>query len=149
MNTQDRRRRRGFTLTELMVALTIITIMTGVIALNVVKYVEKARVQRAVADVKVLAAAVMEYDADHRRYPTPEQGLEALVRKPTRPPVPAEYPAGGYLQTDNLPLDPWNRPYVYVTPGPEGRPFEILSLGRDGVVGGMGQDADISNLIAQ
>lgn len=149
MKRQALRARRGFTLTELMVALTVITILTGVIALNVVRYVEKARVQRAVSDVKVLATAVMEYEADHRRYPTLEQGLEALVRKPARPPVPAEYPAGGYLQTDNIPLDPWNRPYVYVVPGPEGRPFEILSLGRDGVVGGQGQDADISNLIAQ
>jgi general secretion pathway protein G len=85
------------------------------------------------------------FRAEQGQLPTQEQGLEALVRKPTLPPVPEKFPAEGYLNSPNLPPDPWKHPYIYLVPGRQNEPFEIISYGSDGEPGGQGDAADITS----
>ena len=83
---------------------------------------------------------------DNGRYPTGQQGLEALCRKPTTAPIPPAYEEGGYLKKPGIPRDEWGNAFVYMVPGPDGTPYEILSYGSDGEPGGEGEAADISSL---
>ncbi len=136
----------GFTLVEMMVVLAIIVMLVGIVSVNVVRFQGRARVDTARVQLRQLQQALRLYYTDHGRYPTEDQGLEALVRRPTRPPVPADYPEDGYLDSREVPRDPWGRPYVYVSPGRDGAPFEVLTYGRDGRPGGSGEDAAISTL---
>lgn len=141
------RKRSGFTLAELLVVLTILMILGGLVSVNVIRHAQKAKVQGATVQVKLLASAIRQYQMEQGRIPTMEQGLDALVRKPTKPPVPADYPAEGYLvDTQSVPPDPWGRPYQYAVPGRGGMSFEVYSLGSDGEPGGEGDAADISNI---
>ena len=141
------RKRSGFTLAELLVVLTILMILGGLVSVNVIRHAQKAKVQGATVQVKLLASAIRQYQMEQGRIPTMDQGLDALVRKPAKPPVPADYPAEGYLvDTRVIPLDPWGRPYQYVVPGRGGMSFEVYSLGSDGEPGGEGDAADISNI---
>ena len=135
----------GFTLVEILVVLAIISLLAGVVALNVAPQLNLGKEGKAKAQIQTLATALQTYCIAHRGYPTQEQGLEALVQRPTVPPVPDNYPAGGYLQSRTLPRDPWGNPYVYLVPGRLGEPFEILTFGADGIEGGTGADADISS----
>ncbi|MGA0332490.1 MAG: type II secretion system major pseudopilin GspG [Kiritimatiellia bacterium] len=137
---------QGFSLIEVLVALVIIAIMGSVVALNLVGTTEDAKIKSTQAEIQTLATALTLYKAQQGFLPSQQQGLEALVRAPTSAPVPPRYPQGGYLQSVEVPLDAWDRPYIYLSPGRENQPFEIISYGADGMEGGSGADADLSNL---
>lgn len=136
----------GFTFVELLVVILIIAILATTVTLVVRNLPAKARMAKARTDVAMLAQAVDTYAAEQGRVPTAEQGLLALCKAPDLPPVPKNYPPEGYLNRLDVPKDPWGNPYVYMVPGPEGKPYEILSYGGDGEPSGDGEDADISNL---
>jgi general secretion pathway protein G len=135
--TRLRRRRRrarkteeGFTLVEMMVVIVIIGLLATIVIINVMPAADRAAVTKARADIATLEQAVDMYRIDNLRYPTSEEGLQALV-------------AGNYLR--RLPNDPWTNAYRYAAPGPEGKPFLISTLGADGREGGDGENADITN----
>jgi general secretion pathway protein G len=130
----------GFTLIELMVVLVIIGVLAALIVPNVLERADDARVTAAKTDVNNLMQALKLYRLDNQRYPTGEQGLQALVAKPAAPPVPPNWKP--YL--DKLPNDPWGRPYQYLNPGVKGE-IDVMSLGADGQPGGEGKNADIGS----
>ncbi|HUQ84089.1 MAG TPA: type II secretion system major pseudopilin GspG [Gemmatimonadaceae bacterium] len=136
------RRRSGFTLLELVVVIIVLGLLAGIVAPQIVGRLSEAKSTAARTQVELLSVALDGYRLDNGGYPTTEQGLAALREKPTRSPLPANW-RGPYLRKD-VPLDPWGRAYVYRAPGernPNG--FDLLSLGRDGKVGGDGEDADV------
>lgn len=149
LTSPAREARRGFTLVEILVVIAIISLLAGVVLLNIAPQIGMGSQAAAKAQIQVLASALNTYRMAHGQYPTQTQGLDALVRKPDREPIPANYPAGGYLNSRTLPLDPWKRPYLYLTPGRQDEPFEILCYGADGEPGGEGADADISSSDAE
>ena len=145
LNREPRAPRAGFTLVEILVVIAIISLLAGVVLLNIAPQMGLGSQAAAKAQIQVLSSAVTTYRMAHGRYPTQQQGLEALVRKPAEEPVPQNYPEGGYLNSRTVPLDPWKRPYLYLCPGRQNEPFEILSYGGDGEPGGSGADADLSS----
>ena len=149
LNRETRAPRAGFTLVEILVVIAIISLLAGVVLLNVAPQMGLGSQAAAKSQIQVFSSAIDTYRMAHGRYPTQQQGLEALVRKPSQEPVPENYPDGGYLNGRNIPLDPWKRPYVYLCPGRQNEPFEILSYGADGEPGGSGGDADLSSVNAQ
>ncbi len=134
------RRAVGFTLIELMVVLVIIGVLAALIVPNVLDRADDARVTAARTDISNLMQALKLYRLDNQRYPSSEQGLQALASKPGTEPVPPNWKP--YL--DKLPNDPWGRPYQYANPGVKGE-VDILSLGADGQPGGEGKNADIGS----
>ena len=130
----------GFTLIELMVVLVIIGVLAALIVPNVLDRADDARVTAARTDVNNLMQALKLYRLDNQRYPTGEQGLQALVARPTAGPVPPNWKP--YLE--KLPNDPWGRPYQYLNPGVQGE-IDVMSLGADGQPGGEGKNADIGS----
>jgi general secretion pathway protein G len=138
-------RRSGFTLIEILIAMTIIGILSGVVGLSVAGYLRKAKLTAAHSQIKTFQTALQMYKAAHAQYPGTAQGLEALCMEPKIPPLPKDYPAEGYLESRKLPDDPWGHPYVYLVPGRKGEPYEIISYGSDGEEGGTGEAADISS----
>jgi len=133
---------RGFSLVEILVVLVIMGLLISIVAPTVLNRADEARVQKSYADFKAIETALKIYRLDNYVYPTTEQGLEALVEASSLDPEPRNFKAGGYLQ--QVPLDPWGRPYLYLSPGEKGE-IDIYSLGADGVAGGEDQDADIGN----
>jgi general secretion pathway protein G len=131
----------GLTLIEMIVVLAIIALIAGLIVPNVIGRPDEARVTVAAADLRTVSAALKMYRLDNGGYPTTEQGLEALAERPTSAPLPRTFPEEGYLA--EVPRDPWDRPYVYKSPGANGG-FDLMSLGKDGKPGGEGIDADIT-----
>ena len=131
---------RGFTLIELMVVLVIIGVLAALIVPNVLDRADDARVMAARTDTSNLMQALKLYKLDNQRMPTPEQGLAALITKPTSGPIPANWKP--YLE--KLPNDPWNRPYQYLNPGIKGE-VDVMSFGADGVAGGEGKNADVGS----
>lgn len=134
------RLRRGFTLIELMVVLVIIGVLAALIVPNVLERADDARTVAARTDVNNLMQALKLYRLDNQRYPSVEQGLDALLRKPASGPPPPNWKP--YL--DKLPNDPWGRPYQYLNPGLKGE-VDVLSFGADGQPGGEGRDADVGS----
>ena len=132
----------GFSLVEILVVLVIMGLLISVVAPNVLNRADEARVQKVQADFKAIETALKIYRLDNYVYPTTEQGLQALVEKSTLDPEPRNFKDGGYLQ--ELPLDPWGRAYLYLSPG-ERSEIDIYSLGADGLSGGEDQNADIGN----
>jgi general secretion pathway protein G len=130
----------GVTLIEMMIVLVIIGIVAALVVPNVIGRPDEARVAVAGSDLRTIAASLEMYRLDNRAYPTEEQGLRALAERPTAPPVPPNWVAGGYLP--NVPTDPWGNPYLYQRPD-SGSKYELISLGADGAPGGGGVDADI------
>lgn len=135
-------RQAGFTLVEIMVVVIIIGLLAGIVVPNVMDNLDKANIQKARADFSSLQTALKLYRIDNFTYPTTEQGLEALVSKPSIAPVPRQYKESGYI--DNLTKDPWGNDYQYMSPADDNKEYDIYSLGADGVSGGEGQNADIS-----
>ena len=134
-------RRLGFTLLELLVVIVIIGLLAGYVAPRYFSQVGRSEIQVARAQIDFLEKALDQYRLDVRRYPTSEEGLEALMTKPSG----ADSWQGPYLKKA-VPNDPWGRAYVYRVPGAKGE-FEVISLGRDGKPGGTGEDADIGTSV--
>lgn len=134
-------RQQGFTLIEIMVVVIIIGMLAGIVVPNVMDSLDKASTKKARADFNSLQTALKLYRIDNFNYPSTEQGLEALVSKPSLAPVPRNWKEGGYI--DSLQKDPWGNEYQYMSPG-EGHEYDIYSLGADGISGGEGQNADLS-----
>ena len=132
----------GFSLLELMVVVVILSILALVVVPRVIDRPDQARVARAQSDIAAISSAVNLYRLDNFRYPSTEQGLQALVTKPTSEPVPPNWATNGYM--DRLPVDPWGQPYQYLEPGVHGD-FDVFSYGADGAPGGTGIDADIGS----
>lgn len=135
----------GFSLIEVLVVIVIITILASIVMVNVLNKPGEARVAAARMQLKQVQEAVHLYKLQQSRFPTVQQGLVALVAPPSIEPVPQSYPVGGYLDSPDLPQDPWGNEFVYLIPGRRNEPFEIISYGRDGEPGGDGEDADLSS----
>jgi general secretion pathway protein G len=131
---------RGFTLIELMVVLVIIGVLAALVVPNVLDRADDARVTAARTDIANLMQALKLYKLDNQRYPTAEQGLQALVVKPSAGPTPPNWKP--YLE--KLPNDPWGKPYQFVNPGVKGE-IDVFSFGADGQSGGEGKNADIGS----
>jgi len=132
------KKQSGFTLIELMVVVAILGILATIVMTNVVGKDDQARVTTTKTSLGAVANALQMYKLDNHKYPTTDEGLEALV---TRPASAKTFPDGGYLK--KLPEDAWGNPFRYFAPGDAGRPFELYSLGADGAEGGDEFNADI------
>lgn len=136
-------RNYGFTLIEIMIVIVIISVLIGLVAPNILGRVDEARATAAKADINTLEQALEMYKLDNYRYPTTDQGLQALVTKPDGSPEPKKWNPAGYLKK-KVPSDPWGGEYQYLRPGSVGA-YDIFSFGADGREGGEGYDRDISN----
>ena len=134
------RPQRGFTLIELMVVLVIIGVLAALIVPNVLDRTDDARSTAARTDVNNIMQALKLYKLDNQRYPSAEQGLQALIARPSTPPVPGNWRP--YLE--KLPNDPWGNPYQYLNPGVRGE-IDVMSFGADSQSGGEGKNADIGS----
>lgn len=132
----------GFTLIEILVVVVILGILASIIIPKIMTRPEEAKRIKAKMDIKAIETALNLYRLDNDVYPSTEQGLEALVTKPTTGVIPKNWKEDGYL--DKVPKDPWGNPYVYLSPGVN-KEFDLESYGTDGVDGGEGKDADIEN----
>ena len=135
-----RTRASGFTLIEIMVVIVILGVLAALIVPRVMNRPDEARVVAARQDIASIMQALKLYRLDNQRYPTTEQGLQALVTRPTAGPPAPNWKA--YL--DKMPIDPWGKPYQYLSPGIKGE-IDVFSLGADGQPGGTGVDADIGS----
>jgi general secretion pathway protein G len=136
------RNNAGFSLVEILVVLVIMGLLISVVAPTVLNRADEARVSKVLADFKNIETALKIYRLDNYVYPTTEQGLEALVEASTLDPEPRNFKEGGYLE--EVPLDPWGRPYLYMSPGEHGE-VDLYSLGADGLAGGEDQSLDLGN----
>lgn len=134
----------GFTLLEIIVVVFILSILVALVAPRIIGRTDDARIADARLQIKNFETALKLYKIDNGFYPDTQQGLDALVEKPTTGRIPPKYPAGGYLEKKKISSDPWGNPYAYVCPGLQGD-FDIFSYGADGKEGGEGKDADINN----
>lgn len=134
---------RGFTLLEVMVVLAIIGGIMALVATNIIGSAGDARVKTTQSQIKLIENALDLYKLDNYTYPTTEQGLEALVKKPSSSPEPKNYKSGGYLKGNNVPTDSWGNEFLYFLDKGQ---YEIVSLGADGQEGGEEEGADISSL---
>lgn len=130
----------GFTLIEVMVVVVILGILASIIVPKIMDKPDQARVVKAREDIRAIVAALQMYKLDNYAYPTTDQGLQALVQKPTTNPTPPHW----HQYLDRLPVDPWGHPYQYLNPGVHGA-IDVWSYGADGQPGGTGYDADIGN----
>jgi general secretion pathway protein G len=132
----------GFTLIEVMIVVVILGILAAVIVPKIMDNPDKARAAKAQQDIRAITSALDLYRLDNFKYPSTEQGLEALVTKPANLPAGANWKKGGYL--DSMPVDPWGKPYMYLQPGTHGE-FDLYSFGANGIEDGVDGDADITN----
>lgn len=134
----------GITLLEILVVLTIIGLISTVVAINVLPALQQGRAEKARTDISQLTTSLEYYNSQIFSYPTEAQGLEALIEAPSDLDNPRRYPNGGFIQS--LPDDPWGRPYQYIFPAERSRAaYDLFSFGADGVEGGEGDNADIGN----
>ncbi|MDX1634566.1 MAG: type II secretion system major pseudopilin GspG [Marinobacter sp.] len=134
-------RQRGFTLIEIMVVMVILGLLVAIVAPNIMGRSDQAKVTVAKTQMKNIANALDLYRLDNGHYPSTQQGLEALVSKPSGSPEPRNWNPEGYLKS--VPEDPWGSEYQYISPGAE-KPYNLYSYGADGREGGEGDAADIS-----
>ena len=137
-----RYRSQGFTLIEIIVVVVIIATLAAMVAPNVMKRTDDAKLARVASDLRALEASLNLYKLDNFNYPTTEQGLQALVTKPTGNPEPKNWKQGGYLR--NVPEDPWGNKYQFLSPGASGGDFDLYSFGADGKTGGEEMNKDLS-----
>lgn len=135
---------KGFTLIEVLVVIFILSILAAIVAPKIIGRTDDARIAEARLQIKNFETALKLFKLDNGFYPSTEQGLEALITKPTTGRIPPNYREGGYLEQKKIPLDPWGNPYIYLCPGIHGD-YDIISYGADGKEGGEGKDADITN----
>lgn len=140
MKQKRRIRAAGFTMIELMAVLIILGLLFAIVARSYVGHTDKARQITTMANLKQLHQAVQQFKMDTGRYPTEEEGLQALIEQP---PDVTNWQPGGYLETNKLPVDGWGRQFVYELNPEGGKPFVIKSLGADGQEGGEGYDRDL------
>jgi len=141
-NHLRRRAVNGFTLIEVMVVVVVLSILAAIVVPNIMDAPDEARIVAAKQDIRALESALNLYRLDNYVYPSTEQGIDALVTRPTTPPEPRNWKAGGYL--DRMPTDPWGNPYQYLSPGQQGN-FDLYSMGADGQLDGQGVNADVTN----
>lgn len=139
-----RSRQKGFTLLEIIVVVFILSILVALVAPRIIGRTDDARITDAKLQIKNFEMALKLYKLDNGFYPDTQQGLDALIEKPTSGRTPLKYREGGYLEQKKIPPDPWGNPYFYVSPGLHGE-FDIVSYGSDGKEGGEGKDGDIKN----
>lgn len=142
LQTVHARRAGGFTLLEIMVVVVILGILAALVAPNLIRRVDDANVAKAKQDIRAYETALNLYRLDNFKYPTTEQGLQALVQQPNDPTV-RNWKPGGYI-SGGLRKDPWGNDYRYVSPGQNGE-FDLYTLGADNQEGGEGNNADIGN----
>ncbi|MGL4826888.1 MAG: type II secretion system major pseudopilin GspG [Vibrionaceae bacterium] len=135
-------RQKGFTLLEIMIVIVILGILGSMVVPNLLGNVDKADQQKAVSDISSIEQALDMYKLDNKRYPSTDQGLQALISKPTGEPEPRAYRENGYIK--RLPIDPWGNEYQYLSPGENGV-IDIFTLGADNQEGGEGANKDIGN----
>jgi general secretion pathway protein G len=136
---------KGFTLIELLVVLVILSVLATIIGPKLFGRTEEARRTSAKVQIRNIESALALYERDNGTFPTTEQGLKALVEKPSGEPVPNNWHEGGYLEKGKVPLDPWHHPYVYISPGIHNKEYDLKSYGADGEDGGEGKYADIES----
>lgn len=135
---------RGFTLIEIMVVIVILSLLAVLVGPKIIGRSDDAKIADAKVQIRNLETALKLYKLDSGNFPDTEQGLQALVSKPTTGKIPNNYKAEGYLENKTLPKDPWGADYVYLSPGEHGD-YDLYSFGADGVRGGDGKNADIEN----
>ncbi|HUU40767.1 MAG TPA: type II secretion system major pseudopilin GspG [Desulfatiglandales bacterium] len=134
----------GFTLIEIMVVMVIIGILAGLIVPRIIGRPDEARRTKAQVQIESIETALKLYKLDNGNYPTTEQGLQALVEAPAAGQLPMAWREGGYLEKGKVPKDPWDKEYVYLSPGIHGD-LDLMSYGADREPGGEGKDQDINN----
>jgi len=135
---------KGFTLLEIIVVVFILGLLAAIVAPKIIGRTDEARITQAKVQMKSFETALKLFKLDNGFYPSTEQGLDALVEKPTVGDIPQKYREGGYLEQKKIPLDPWGNPYVYISPGIQGD-FDIISYGADRKEGGEDKNADIKS----
>ncbi len=141
-NTKSEQNCAGFTLVEIMVVVVILSILAAIVVPKIMDRPDQAREAKVMQDIRALSAALDLYRLDNFAYPTTDDGLEALIQRPSSLPTGAKWMEGGYIK--RLPKDPWGNPYSYLQPGTHGE-FDLFSLGADNAVGGSGPSTDIGN----
>ncbi|MGB5131965.1 MAG: type II secretion system major pseudopilin GspG, partial [Steroidobacteraceae bacterium] len=136
------RRYSGFTLIEIMVVLVIIAILGALIAPQIIGQVDSARIKATKLDIRTLGTALDMYQMDNFRYPTSDQGLQALIQAPAIEPLAKNWRSQGYLRSRSVPKDQWGNDYLYRQPGTQGGAYDLYTLGADGQPGGEDADAD-------
>jgi general secretion pathway protein G len=136
--------RGGFTLIEIMVVIVILAMLAALVGPKLMGRTDDAKVTDAHVQIKNIETALKFYKLDNGSYPSTEQGLGALVAKPTVGLIPKNYKDGGYLESKKVPKDPWGNDYLYVSPGEHGD-YDLFSYGADGAKGGDGKNADITS----
>ena len=137
--------KRGFTLVEIMVVVVIIGMLAALVGPRLIGQSEAARITAAKTQLKNFEQSLELFHLNNGFFPTTQQGLEALITKPTIPPEPRNYQSGGYLRSRSVPKDPWGNDYIYLSPG-EKSEYDIISYGPAGARGGMGM-GDESSII--
>ena len=142
MKKYSTRAQRGFTLIEIMVVVVIMGVLAALVVPKLLSRTGESKVAAAKVDIATIMQALKLYKLDNQRYPTTEQGLQALIEKPTSGPAANGWKTGGYVE--KMPKDPWGNPYQYLSPGIKGE-IDVFSYGADGQPGGTGDDADIGS----
>ena len=143
MKTLRTSTQRGFTLIEIMVVVVIIGVLGAIVVPQFMSRPDQAKVTAARTDIQAISTALEMYRLDTFNYPSTQQGLEALVTRPTGTPLARNWNPQGYLKS--LPVDPWGTPYQYLNPGSHSAGYDLFSFGADGVQGGEGFATDIGN----
>jgi general secretion pathway protein G len=136
--------KKGFTLIEVMVVIVILALLAALVAPKMMGRADDAKITKTRVDIEGIKSALKLYKLDNGNYPSTEQGLSALITKPTVGVIPKSYKDEGYLDTKKVPKDPWGNEYLYVSPGEHGD-YDLFSYGPDGAKGGEGKNADITS----
>ena len=138
---------RGFTLLEILIVITIIGIIASALAVKIMVKPGEAKKLKSEMNIETLKGALKLYRLHNGFYPSTEQGLKALVEKPTSGRIPTKWQDGGYLEEGVIPRDPWDREYLYISPGLHNKGFDLWTYGSDGEEGGEDEDADITSWV--